>query len=92
MEDNLIFLFQDKQKGELKGDTEKTKTDKLRERKKKKAAKRERQNEREKRQKLIEKLNPGLGNKYSKEKAMKQLEKESKMGHGVTLVKVKPFI
>ena len=51
-------------------------------------AKRERQKEKDKRQKLIEKLNPGLGNKYSKERAMRQLEKESQTGKGVTVVKV----
>lgn len=80
--------IQEKSKAEVKGVTEKTHTDKLRERKKKKAKKREQQKEREKRQKLVEKMNPGLGNKYSKEKALKKLEKESKSNtSGLTLIK-----
>ncbi|KAL3865416.1 hypothetical protein ACJMK2_042807 [Sinanodonta woodiana] len=79
---------QEKAKGELKGATEKTDTDKKRERKKKKTEKRIKNKEKEKRQKLVEKLNPGLGNKYSKENALKKLDKESKSKDGnVTLIK-----
>ncbi|KAK7480019.1 hypothetical protein BaRGS_00028752 [Batillaria attramentaria] len=74
-------------KGELKGKAERTTTDKKRERRLKKAAKRERQREKEKRQKVVEKLNPGLGNKYSKERAMRDLEKQSKMSGNIELVK-----
>lgn len=81
-------MFQDKVKGETKGQTEKTETDRKRERREKKAAKRERQKEREKRQKLLTKLHPGLGNKYSKEKAMKELEKSSKQDSSVKIIKV----
>lgn len=48
------------------------------------------QREKEKRQKQIEKLNPGLGNKFSKEKALQKLEKESKLDKsGLTLLKVR---
>ncbi|XP_064609191.1 LOW QUALITY PROTEIN: U3 small nucleolar ribonucleoprotein protein MPP10-like [Liolophura sinensis] len=78
---------QDKVKGETKGQTEKTETDRKRERREKKAAKRERQKERAKRQKLLTKLHPGLGNKYSKEKAMKELEKSSKQNSAVKIIK-----
>ncbi|KAK3588802.1 hypothetical protein CHS0354_012015 [Potamilus streckersoni] len=79
---------QEKKQGELKGATEKTVTDKRRERKKKKTEKRIKNKEKEKRQKLVEKLKPGLGNKYSKEKALKKLDKESKSQDGnVTLIK-----
>lgn len=78
-----------KTKGELKGKGERTATDKKRERRQKKAAKRERQREKEKRQKAVEKVNPGLGNKYSKERAMRDLEKQSKVLGNVELVKGK---
>ena len=77
---NYIVSFvstQAKKKGELKGKTERTKEDKLRERKQKKAAKREKMKEKEKRRKEVEKMNPGLGNKYSKERALKDLEKHA---------------
>ena len=37
----------------------------------------------------MEKLNPGLGNKYAKERALKDLEKQSKLEKsGVTVLKV----
>lgn len=75
-------------KGELKAQTEKTETDRKRERRVKKYMKRKRQKERARREKLVQKLNPGLGNKYSKEKAIKELEKQSKAGKGVTMVQV----
>lgn len=74
--------------GELKAKTEKTDTDRKRERRLKKQKKREKQKEKERREKLVEKLNPGLGNKYSKEKAKRELEKQSKMGKGVTMIEV----
>ncbi|XP_076444067.1 U3 small nucleolar ribonucleoprotein MPP10-like [Babylonia areolata] len=68
---------QAKPRGELKGKGERTKEDKHRERKQKKAAKRQRQREKEQQKKAVEKANPGLGNKYSKERALKELEKAS---------------
>lgn len=40
----------------------------------------------------MEKLNPGLGNKYSKERALKELEKSSKSGSGVTMLKVRVIL
>lgn len=75
----------DKKKGELMEDKEKTKTDKKRERREKKAIKRATIREREKREALVAKMNPGLGNKYSKGKAMKKLEEAEKQGKVVTI-------
>ncbi len=73
----------------MKGDKEKTMTDKKRARREKKKRQREKQKQREKKEKLIEKMNPGLGNKYSKEKAMRDLEKQSKLQRsGVTIIEV----
>jgi hypothetical protein len=60
----FVFL-KEKMKGELKAQTEKTETDRKRERRVKKYMKRKRQKERARREKLVQKLNPGLGNKYS---------------------------
>lgn len=62
-------------KADLKGDTEKTETDRKRERRAKKLKQRQRSKEKEKRKKLVAKLNPGLGNVYSKKEALKKLEK-----------------
>jgi len=75
----------DKDKGELMEDKEKSKTDKKRERRQKKALKRATIREREKREALVNKINPGLGNKYSKGKAMKKLEEAEKHGKVVTI-------
>jgi U3 small nucleolar RNA-associated protein MPP10 len=83
-----MHYFQDKSKAPEKGDTEKTATDRNRARKNKKAEKRKKRKEREQRQKMVEKLNPGLGNKYSKENAMKDLDKISKSGGPVTVIQV----
>lgn len=70
----------DKSRGEEVGASEKAETDKKRERRKKKSAQRSRAAEKEKREKLVNKLNPGLGNKYSKAKMMKDLESAEKQG------------
>ena len=43
--------------------------------------------DKERKEKLVAKLNPGLGNKYSKEKALKQLEDAEKQGHVINLNK-----
>lgn len=75
----------DKKKGELKEDEEKTKTDKKRQRREKKAIKRAAIKEREKREALVAKINPGLGNKYSKQKAIKKLEEAEKQGKVVNI-------
>ncbi|KAK3923690.1 U3 small nucleolar ribonucleoprotein MPP10 [Frankliniella fusca] len=67
-----------KPKGDVKSQGEKTDTDRKRERRQKKKHQRLVGREREKREATVEKLKPGLGNKYSKEKAVKMLEKISK--------------
>ncbi|PSN31299.1 U3 small nucleolar ribonucleoprotein MPP10 [Blattella germanica] len=61
-------------KGNVIGKAERTVTDKKREHRKKKAQQRKRKREQVKREQLVEKLRPGLGNKYSKEKAKRDLE------------------
>lgn len=84
-----MVLFKKKERKEAKGTSEKTKSDKLKERIQKKKNQKLRQKKKDKKCKLFSKLNPGLGNKYSKEKAMKQLEKDSKYDRSkVTLLKV----
>lgn len=67
-----------KPKGDIIGETERTSTDKKRQRREKKLKQREKEKERLKREKLIEKVRPGLGNKYSKEKMNKLLEDVTK--------------
>ncbi|CAG2055213.1 unnamed protein product [Timema podura] len=67
-----------KSKGDTLGKGERTATDKKRERRQKKVKQRERQKEKERREKLVEKLRPGLGNKFSKEKALSALERAAK--------------
>lgn len=67
-----------KRKGELVGKSERTDTDKKRERRKKKAKQRHHANEKRKVEEKIDKIRPGLGNKYSKEKAKKMLEQVTK--------------
>ena len=84
-----MSVIQDKRRGELKGTTEMTETDEKSERRIKRGKKRKRQREKKKRQALVAKLNPGLGNKYSKERALKELQKSSKSGSGVTILKVR---
>lgn len=62
------------------GKAERTSSDKKRERRHKKVRQRERQHERRKREQAVEKLRPGLGNKYSKEQALRDLENVTKSG------------
>lgn len=64
-----------KAKGDLVGKTERSATDKKRERRKKVLHQRWKRKEKEKVEKTVEKLKPGLGNRYSKDKAKKLLEK-----------------
>ena len=78
----------DKKRGDEIGTTEKEVTDKKRDRRKKKAKQRQKKKEHEKREKVVNKLNPGLGNKYSKAKAMKELERAEKQSGG-TLKSIK---
>jgi len=77
----------DKKKGELVDDREKTKTDRKRDKREKKAKLKAKIKDKERKEKLVAKLNPGLGNKYSKEKALKQLEDAEKQGHVINLNK-----
>ena len=60
------------------GETEKAKTDKLRARRKKKKRTKMLIKSKASRQKLITRLNLGLGNKFSKKAALKELETASK--------------
>ncbi|XP_071793999.1 U3 small nucleolar ribonucleoprotein protein MPP10-like [Asterias amurensis] len=71
--------IQEKPKVELKGDSEKTSTDKKQALRKKKKTQRVRARDQEKKQRAVEKLRPGLGNKYSMKGALKKLEQDSKM-------------
>lgn len=71
---------------ETKGDSEKTVTDRKHERRLKKKKQRMRAKEKEKHRKVVGKVKPGLGNKYSKKAAMERLEKETKSGN-VSIVK-----
>jgi U3 small nucleolar RNA-associated protein MPP10 len=75
----------DKQRSEEIGSTEKSDTDKNRERRMKKMKQRLREKEKEKKERLVEKLNPGLGNKHSKKKVLKDIEKAEKEGKLVTI-------
>ncbi|XP_068695223.1 U3 small nucleolar ribonucleoprotein protein MPP10-like [Montipora foliosa] len=74
-------------KKQQKGTTELTETDRKRERRAKKQRQHQRAVEKLKGRKLIEKLRPGLGNKYAKQAALKRLEKDSKTSKNVSLLK-----
>jgi U3 small nucleolar RNA-associated protein MPP10 len=87
----LYSVVTGRPKGDVIGKAERTSSDKKRERRRKKIRQRERQREREKRERAVEKLRPGLGNKYSKERAMQDLEKVTKSSN-VTQVKSPPII
>ena len=78
----------DRKRGEDIGSTERIETDKKRDRRHKKELQKKRQKEAEKREKEVSKLNPGLGNKYSKAKALKVLENAEKQGN-CTLKRIK---
>ena len=75
----------DKKQSEEIGTTERTETDKKRDRRLKKQKQRLREKEQEKKKRLVDKLNPGLGNKHSKKKVMKDLERAEKEGKLVTI-------
>lgn len=72
-----VYLFSEKRATALMSKEERTDTDKKRARRLKKTKQRQRQREKEKAAKEISKLNPGLGNKYSKLKVEKQLKDAS---------------
>ena len=77
----------DKKKGELVDDKEKTQTDRKRAKREKKAKVKAKIKDKERKEKLVAKANPGLGNKYSKEKMMKQLEAAEKQGGVININK-----
>ncbi|RUS86325.1 hypothetical protein EGW08_005910 [Elysia chlorotica] len=77
----------EKIKHDFKAAEERDSTDKKRDRRLKKKEKRERKKAKEAREKVVEKMKPGLGNKYSKAKAIKQLEQISKTDNNVSLIK-----
>lgn len=64
---------------------EKTETDRKRERREKKAKKSSIRKNRELKEKEMEKLNPGLGNKDSNAKVLKKLEEAEKQGKVSTI-------
>merc|ERR1719289_572865 len=81
-----------KTKGLAIGAEERDETDKKRDLRKKKKRQREKQKVKERSQKAAQKANPGLGNKYSKEKMAKELASAGKKkssggggGGGVTI-------
>ncbi|XP_035666716.1 U3 small nucleolar ribonucleoprotein protein MPP10-like [Branchiostoma floridae] len=76
-----------KSAGQEKGSLERTATDRNRERRQKRVRKRRKLQEKEKKHKLVEKLNPGLGNKYAKKRAMEELEMQSKRGGKTKIIK-----
>ena len=73
----------------MKGATERTSTDKLRARREKKVRQREKFKRKAQREAEVAKLNPALGNKYAKEKALRQLTKMSEHGDDVTIIQVR---
>ena len=75
----------DKKKSEEIGATERSDTDRKRDRRQKKMMQRLREKERDKKNRLVEKLNPGLGNKHSKKKVLKDIERAEKEGKVVTI-------
>jgi len=68
--------IKEKDIGELRGKTERTDTDRKRERREKKSGQKIRHKRKEAHKKMVSALNPGLGNKYSKAAALKQLQEE----------------
>mmetsp|Transcript_41934 Transcript_41934/g.58622 ORF Transcript_41934/g.58622 Transcript_41934/m.58622 type:complete len:318 (+) Transcript_41934:174-1127(+) len=71
-----------------KSSAEKTKEERATERQEKKRIKRREKREKEANMRLVEKMNPGMGNPYSKQKALKELEQAMKRtGSGVERAK-----
>ena len=74
----------------MKGDTERTKEDKKADLRAKKVRQHKKKLQSEAHKKLLGKVNPGLADKFAKEKDLKDLEKQSKgMQSRVTIVKVR---
>ena len=70
----------------MKADTEKTQTDRKRERREKKKRQQAYYQHKDEKVKALEKK--GLGEKYSKEKALNELKKQAKSGRGVKVIEV----
>jgi U3 small nucleolar RNA-associated protein MPP10 len=75
-----------KPKGNPVAKNERTDTERRHERRLKKQKQRSKAKEREQRKKLVSRLKPGLGNKYSQEKALRDLEKASKTTGKIILI------
>ena len=75
----------DKKRGEDIGASERTETDKKRDRRLKKSKQRKVEKAKRQKEKLVDKLNPGLGNKHSKKAVMKQIEQAEKEGKVKTI-------
>lgn len=74
-------------KRDQKGSSEKTDTDRKRDRRAKKRRQHDQAAARGKKAKLKEKLKPGLGNKYSKKAALKKLEKDQTSQKNVSVLR-----
>lgn len=74
-------------KKDQKGSSEKTDTDRKRARRARKRRQHEQAVARGKKAKLMEKLKPGLGNKYSKKAALKKLEKDQTSQKNVSVLR-----
>lgn len=74
-------------KRDQKGSSEKTDTDRKRDRRAKKRRQHDQAAVRGKKAKLKEKLKPGLGNKYSKKAALKKLEKDQTSQKNVSVLR-----
>ena len=71
-------MFDAKKKSKLVGDSELTQEEKKRNRANAKSAKRKREKQKSIERKAIEKLNPALGNKYAKQRALDELQAASR--------------
>ncbi|XP_038072485.1 U3 small nucleolar ribonucleoprotein protein MPP10-like [Patiria miniata] len=78
--------IQEKSKSELKGDTERTSTDRKQALREKNKRQRVRAKERLMKQRAVEKLKPGMGNKYSMKGALQRLEQDSKLPSSKTTI------
>lgn len=88
MSDNTLLAPQeivDKKRGEDIGSSERTETDKKRDLRLRKTKQRKIKKAKEQKEKLIQKLNPGLATKYSKKAALKAIEQAEKEGKVKTI-------
>ena len=84
-----IPAYQEKKKQVLKGETERTKTDKLRARRAKKKLQGEKQKRRLEREARLVATGGTLGQATARRQAMDDLTKQSKRGKGVTVIQVR---